>query len=457
MEQINNYCKKYKIVIPIIVTFLAILRVLKCIYIVQKENGFAYSYYQQYIAYYLLVAFLVSLVAWMTYSKVADEKIFLLLSGITFVFSNINILNLEYSFTGYASDWNFGDFANVYVDYYADGSVYGRDYPPVAICIYKLFQKFVQADTMQSGEGFAYAISILMMVTLLFSVCMLIKIFGQKNVLYKNLLAVALIFSGPFLFAIERGNLVIVAFLFTLIFAAYEDSDNPKERFMADICLGIAANIKMYPAIYGLILLKKKKWRDAVVAFLSGIIIWFIPALFIHDGSVGNIMNTFFGEHAMTQWVLDDTLALKYYTYRILLNHGMTNEVTMFKIGSIVLMIFIVITLVSFFCAKEKELEYLFITMLAIYIPSYSFWYILIFLLIPFSFYEFNTQNVIAKCRFYCYFLVFVMAFGNHFSEWLHPWDSQWRVFIIWTFAVVQIILPPIKQYISIKGKNEKR
>ena len=78
------------------------------------------------------------------------------------------------------------------------------------------------------------------------------KINGSLN--KKLFLSILLCFSGVILWSIERGNSIIYAMLFTLLFVVLYDSESLKLKNLSCVGFAIAINIKIDPAVFGLIL-----------------------------------------------------------------------------------------------------------------------------------------------------------------------------------------------------------
>lgn len=95
---------------------------------------------------------------------------------------------------------------------------------------------------------------------------------------------ILLFFSSIFIFSIERGNLIILSAAFVnYFFAYYQDSDKKKVWF-ALFCLCMATILKIYPAIFGLLLLKEKRYKDILYCFAIGIPLVFLPYLAFKGG-----------------------------------------------------------------------------------------------------------------------------------------------------------------------------
>ena len=108
----------------------------------------------------------------------------------------------------------------------------------------------------------------------------LYQILNHRNRGGDRFLFVFIAFSSPMLFAIERGNLILVGFLLSMYFAEAYRSRSAFTKHTALVALALAAAVKIYPAAYGLVLLTKKRIRDASTALFYGIVVFLTPFLF---------------------------------------------------------------------------------------------------------------------------------------------------------------------------------
>lgn len=90
-----------------------------------------------------------------------------------------------------------------------------------------------------------------------------------------------LMLSVPFLYVIERGNILILSFIGTLAFFAMKDSEKRWVRDIGYLALAVAAAIKVYPAIFGFVLVKEKRYKEALRLALYGIVVFGVPFLFV--------------------------------------------------------------------------------------------------------------------------------------------------------------------------------
>ena len=193
----------------------------------------------------------------------------------------------------------FMDFFNSMRDA-GDENVYtarNNIYPPLCLLLFKLFGSFVSQDlidllntkriTLQYDQN-------CMIVYFIFAIiCILIMtniITNYVNNIYKNsnkrtnlsttLITFMMIVSYPVMYCLERGNIIILSIILTMFFVFFKDVENKVIKEISYIALAIAAGIKLYPAIFGILLLLEKKYKDAIRLIIYGIIFVIFPFIF---------------------------------------------------------------------------------------------------------------------------------------------------------------------------------
>ncbi len=120
--------------------------------------------------------------------------------------------------------------------------------------------------------------------------CMLMFVGMIKKYLEKHNLQrfsftfpVMLLFSYPMIYCVQRGNIALLSLVFTMFFIFYRDSENKIIREISFVLLAIAAGIKIYPAIFGVLLLLEKRFKEAIRLVIYGLIFLIVP-FFFYDG-----------------------------------------------------------------------------------------------------------------------------------------------------------------------------
>ena len=196
------------------------------------------------------------------------------------------------------SDLLFSSHTDAFMDYYhsvlafadhAPGQIYEEVvlfYPPLATLFYLFMYRMVPVEAITDNDHFTargeQAIAIpFVLLTVLTSVVVCALLYAMRRGDGKNriLLTAAILLSYPMLYQFARGNIIVISLLFTLLFFYLKDSPVRWQREAALICLAVAAGLKIYPALFGLVLLFEKRWKDAGRCVFYGLLLFFLPAI----------------------------------------------------------------------------------------------------------------------------------------------------------------------------------
>lgn len=163
-----------------------------------------------------------------------------------------------------------------------------RIYPPLAYVIAYYQSKatdYLNVPWLEAGKtdlGRATSAFFMFFVAVWF----LLLIYGaiKKGGFYKVLILLCLMFSGIFIFSYERGNNIILAALCSSFFVLNYNSNNKILSECSYIALAIAAGLKVYPALLGLLLIYDKNYKSVFRLVLYGIAFGFLPFLFFEGG-----------------------------------------------------------------------------------------------------------------------------------------------------------------------------
>jgi hypothetical protein len=158
-------------------------------------------------------------------------------------------------------------------------------YPPLATLFYFLMYRLIPSAAVPETDFLARerpaAVFPFLLLTVLVSLgtVYILNALHKGTNLEKKLFCVAMLLSAPMLYQYDRGNIVFLALLFSLVFFYWKDSDSRVKRELALICLAISAGLKIYPALFGLVLVFEKRWREALRCLLYGLLSFFLPAI----------------------------------------------------------------------------------------------------------------------------------------------------------------------------------
>ena len=102
-----------------------------------------------------------------------------------------------------------------------------------------------------------------------------------------NGVALCILLSPGMMFAFERGNILFFVVPMCLFFIHYRNSESAVMRELALISLALAAGLKLYPAFFGILLLRDKKYAQAARAVIYGVLSVLLPILAFHEGLSG--------------------------------------------------------------------------------------------------------------------------------------------------------------------------
>lgn len=326
-------------------------------------------------------------------------NVFLVLSAISAVsifilniLSHGSILNDMY----YGSDY-FMDFFNSLCDA-STKDVYserGVIYPPLASILFYLFSKMVPPEyaafDFESGkrhrfysQGSSQLLFLIFVIVFVILLAILLYSILQRKLTNIQAIAVSffLVFSFPTIYCIQRGNITLIALVLSLFFVFFRKSENKVIKELSFIALAIAAGLKIFPALFGLLLLTDKKYKEAIRLAVYGIIAFFLPFAF-YGGFAGltDLLNNIFrfsGMSTQSYSVQGTSISnlLAWFIFLFGIDLG-----TLIKIAKIV----ILLCCFFIFAFSDKEwVKLLTICFALANIDSTARIYILIFLIIPF-------------------------------------------------------------------------
>ncbi|MCR4788535.1 MAG: DUF2029 domain-containing protein [Lachnospiraceae bacterium] len=158
----------------------------------------------------------------------------------------------------------------------------GSAYPAGAVLVFKTLRIAVMRDFIEDGSTplreyqTALIVFFIYMAISAFIAGIAIQAKTKLDRFEKDVLYLIIMLSMPAVFALERGNIIVLAFALTFIYVAFSESEKKWVRAIAYIALGLAASIKIYPAIFGFYTLKKRGFKSALKLAVVGILIFYI-------------------------------------------------------------------------------------------------------------------------------------------------------------------------------------
>lgn len=322
--------------------------------------------------------------------------------------------------------------------------------PGLSVLIGKMFSGLTTGlyDTNILGKTIAALLYLLP----LFIICsfILYKTLIKKYELNKTVMIwISLLFSFPFMFSLERGNIVIISFCFILLFLFLYEKENKIAREISYICLAFAAGIKFYPFIFVLLLLKKKDWLGIIKSCLYLVFFIVVPFFFLPGGisnfitTYSNILkytglNTISGFTANTSFdgSLSSIISMAWFIFcRQDFVQIYSNNLFSIIANLCSLFILLICSFVALF-SNRKSLSYLGCA-LGICLGAHpSFFYTSIFLFIPFIQFLIEEKNELNEKNIFI-FIVFLLIFNPLYLGTLIESQTNGLLFYV-----------PIKQFL---------
>lgn len=320
-------------------------------------------------------------------------------------------------------NWQFSDFFRQIV-YASDlKNIYfntsDAPFPPLTYCFFNILWKMNPIElpiTLGSWRELAcYQFNMLLFLMFLLIQIIVLLITIQKNLQeyeekYIYIFALVIVFSAPFFAgAIERGNIALLVLDLLLLSLYLRNSKNKLKREFALMLIAIAAGIKIYPAIFGVLYIYEKRWKEAFRLIIYGMVFFFVP--FIFTSGLSGLMQylkvlTYFGNVSPKRWTSIRCFFAAVCQY---LNWNIDAQF----IGSMLEKIFLMLSIVMVFLSKKYWKRLLFLSgIMAVYVPN-SYRYTSIYMLIPLVFLlqelyrDADTKNFMN----YIYIILFATSF----------------------------------------------
>ena len=392
----------------------------------------------------------------------------------------------------------FMDFFNSIRDAGAEDAYTARNniYPPLGLLIFKILGFLIDGNLvdlpnkqkylLQSDQR-AMMIYILFACILILSMSTIINSYvnrlkwenNRKQASYHTLLSFLMIVSYPVMYCIERGNIIIVSMIFTMFFVFFKDSENKIIKECSYIALAIAAGIKLYPAIFGLMLLFDKKYKDAVRLVVYGITAIVVPFIFFiqpETASVATnahpILASIANNNVLAATGRDSPILniienlLSFATKKSKLNFSsvsIQNFIFIFdpkntSLANAAMFLTEGIAFAALLFVKKKWQQVFLITYLMLNIPSASSSYALTFLIIPFMMFLFDDKGNGYSCEKrpeidWIYIFCFALLLTPLPILWYYHQDTAREIFnslgIAYQSKINQVVAGFVYQYMT--------
>lgn len=167
-----------------------------------------------------------------------------------------------------------------------------KAYFPLTYILFYQFSRFIDYSSLETPFP-TNPMAVLSAILIISGFCLIFFFALQELSELKKglryLLLMSFAFSGIFLFSFERGNSILIAAGCCVIFLATYTSSNKVLREVGYLALAIAAALKGYPAVLGLLLIYRREYKEAVRLLIYGVALAFVPFDFLPGGFYENL------------------------------------------------------------------------------------------------------------------------------------------------------------------------
>jgi len=339
-----------------------------------------------------------------------------------FVFSTV-VLSIIYAFytKGSAiSNVVFGNASDMFMDFFNHIS-YVRDYgsrvywsnynacfPPLAYVFYYFLSFLIPADQttmLNSAATGPYAI-VLYVIYTSFLICWMIyaivQSVGIERFDFAITITLSILCSSVFLYLIERGNSAFIVCILLLRAVQLRKEESKKQKETALLFIAIAAAFKVYPAVFGILYIIEKRWKEAVRLVIYGVLFAIVPFSFF--GGINGIKQFISNQKTLQESGVS--------TNNVLFLITRSTADIPFPQGryAILCLIFLIMIFILFLVNEEWKRGYI-LASLMIILPRWSEHYTRFFMLIPLVLYMKNEEAENARCKD----VIFQILFGGMF------------------------------------------
>lgn len=227
-------------------------------------------------------------------------------------------------------------------------------------------------------------------------------------------------FSHSMLWAYERGNIIILSYVCTMFFVFFYDSQSKLCQELALFSLAFAAGIKIYPAIFGILLLYNRDYKKAIRLVIYGIACFILPCFVFKEGlgCIPYFVNTLISYSTDSTSCIDGFSADKLLNAILLIitkNRMLIDKNILFNSTVVNVFSSVVLLILGFFTSKKWKR--VLGCCLAIVLMQSQPIYILVFMLIPLFMLIKEEQTISKQNVIYFFFLVLINLFLPAFED----------------------------------------
>lgn len=383
--------------------------------------------------------------------KVSPVNIFIIISLISVIVSFFTFVFGNDTFSAVNATGGFHKLFNdfIYHLYYSKdlSTVYTKSihmcFPPLIYLFYHALNLMMPPQTgNEINYNAMYNLCVIYLIIEFLLFAFAVKRFLKKQSDKKVLLAVILFtLSSCFAFGvIQCANIAFLVVILLLLAVDLRESNSKFKQELAMIFIAIAAAIKIYPAVFGLLYLAERKYKEAGRLIIYGILFFAVP--FVFTGGVDGF-NLFLNNQIKVQMFWGDASPNGIYTNFLALGLGE-------NISKNMIYVFGAISFIFFFICKDSHKRLFMLNFIMVMCPMWSGAYTPAFFVIPFLYLMSKTDYIKNKVDF-LYILLYSVLFTS--SCFTFKFSSE-KIFIT---AMILFAVIIIDEFAKLKRSKAKK
>ena len=315
-------------------------------------------------------------------------------------------------------------------------------FPPLIYFMYYIFGLILPEDAIviqSASQVSSYALllylwyCVIVGILLCYSIMRLAKKIKTNHTIGTIL---AVVTSNIYIFGIlERGNSAVIVMILIIWFYIYKDDKSIVKREIALILVALAAGIKIYPAVIGLIYLVEKRYHEAFRLIIYGVIIFFLPFLFF--GGWSAISTLLYNQNAVQSIETQSLSSIK------MIPNGISSRNT----AIIIDILYFMLAIFSLYINKNEWKRYFILSSIMILCPFWSGGYTRIYLTLPLLLFletdGLGIRTHVNACMFAFIFALFTLN-PSTISEKTHFSLAEWVGYVPIYLINLEIIIESI-------------
>lgn len=383
--------------------------------------------------------------------KISPINVFIIISSVSVIVSFFTFIFGNDTFSAVNATGGFHKLFNDFIFhlYYSNdlSTVYTKSmhlcFPPLIYLFYHTLNLMLPPQTGNDiNYNAMYNICVIYLIIGFLLFAFIVRRFLKKQDDRKILLTIILLtLSSCFAFGvIQCANIAFFVVILLLFAVDFRESDSKVKQELAMIFIAIAAAVKIYPAVFGLLYLSERKYKEAVRLIIYGILFFAVP--FAFTGGIDGF-NLFLDNQIKVQMFWGNASPNGIYTNFLALGFSKS-------ISKIMIYVFGAISFIFFFTCKDQHKKLFILSFIIVMCPMWSGAYTPAFFVIPFLYLLSQKDNFNNKID-----IAYTVLYSLLFTSSCFTFKiSSLKVFITMMILFILII---VDEFAILKASKTKK